>query len=892
MTTSRFVHTRLLVALALGAFLPSAASGTDLSSQKLFGRWVAYPANFFLGLTRGSLALTEKWAVVASNQASDRGPSSEGALQVFDARTGAWVRRIYPPLPNGNYQFGYAVAVSGDLALVGAPIVNSSFGAAYLVDLQIGRVLRTLTGPGIGSPVGFAYSVAIGGDTLAVGAPLEATGDGAIYLFRRSSGAFLAKFSPPVAGTAEAYGQSLAIDGTILAVGASKANANRGAVYFYDTVSGLLIERYQPLASAAGDRVGETLAMHRGYTVLGTAPGGSAGAFLYNPVTGFGAALTPPGVPTNTYGDSVAVHGSLIAVGEPRFGLAGGAVHLFRTETGVHLETVRPPLNPESPVEFGTAVALHQNNLLASAPADDIQAPDSGAAFLLRPFTQPMLATKAIAQGDAAPTFPDVSVGRIGDAFINSEGETAFVTSLSGGGSNLGRDLGAVSEVTGRGTFTMPVKSRQSLGARVVTVGPVTMNDSDTVVGLATVSGPGLVAPANQLIWYQASGSFAILAASGQGSLLPGGGKSAALPECVTSNQFGQRYCGFMLTLKPEAATGTTLNNDSGLVFVKLLSSFDGVREGLAAPAPVGAEYGQFAPRISWFYDRIVFSTALRNGGVTAATNAAVFAGPYLAAPTLIAQKGDLAVDATGGVLPGEAYSTFVGETSFRSGATCYRALLGAVPVSRNDGIWRLSSDGATRRRLIRKGDLVGNPAGLVTRIHGFWPVGSDQLLAWVTVAGPGITASNDQVLVLIQSDLVPTSLMQEGSVAPGCGETARIGTILRVEVDGWTGAYAVLASLSNASPTNNLALFTGNTGRGNLTNQQALRRPQLRLRKGQLFTNQPGALRSISLPAANRPASGAGGTGRGRAISWDGDLTFVAEFDNGVRQVMRGTAD
>lgn len=896
MTTTDFSMRCRRMAVAgfatLCTLLPAAAPATDLVSYKLFGRWADTPDNYYLGQRPEMVALTEKWAVVSTHQANDRGPSAEGAVQVFNAQTGAWVRRIYPPLPNGLIFFGAAVAVSGDTALIGAPEANAGLGAAYVVDLNSGRVTRTLTGPGIMAAVRFGWSVAIVNDTLVVGAYLDNGGDGAVYLYKRSTGAFITKLSPPVAGTSEAFGKSLTGEGTVLAVGAPYADADRGAVYFYDSVGGQLIVRHQPAGSVAGDQAGLTLAMNGGHAVIGTV-GSGANAFVCNPALGFDVELMPSSPVGTSYGTSVAVHGSLIAVGEPTANTLCGAVHLFQTETGASLQTVNAPLTPDAKLEFGRAIALHNNTLLVSAPADDTQNSDSGAAFLMKPFTQAMNFTKVMAQGDTAPEIPDVSVGRIGDAFINSQGETLFGTTLGGAGSNGGRDTAAITEVAGLGTISMPMKSRLSFGGRTGTVGRLTMNDTGVAVGAVTLTGTGFAAPANQMIWASIDGSFGTLIISGQTSASFGGGRFASVPEFVTSNQLAQGGFGAMITLKPESSTGTNANNDSGLLLARLsgMVTTDVLREN--DPALGGSNHAQFAPRVSWFNNRIVYSSALRDVGITTANNAAVFSRKYLDSNSLVAQKGDLAVDTVGAVLPGEAYSTFVGETSFRSAATCYRATLSGVPVSRNDGLWRLSDDGTARNRMLLKGDFVGNPAGKVTRINGFWPCGTNnQLLVLVTIAGAGINASNDQVLVLVQSDLTKSTLLQEGSVAPGCGETARIGTIQRVEVDGWEGCYAVLATLTSAATGSNLALYTGNTERGNNFTQTALRRPQLRLRKGQLFNNQPGRLRSVSLPSSNRPASGAGGTGRGRAISWDWDFTFVAEFDNNVRQIMRGSVE
>ena len=160
---------------------------------------------------------------------------------------------------------------------------------------------------------------------------------------------------------------------------------------------------------------------------------------------------------------------------------------------------------------------------------------------------------------------------------------------------------------------------------------------------------------------------------------------------------------------------------------------------------------------------------------------------------------------------------------------------------------------------------------------------------ALVQLSGTGVSAVNDQALVLFQSNYDYNVLMREGDAAPGCGN-ARIGVISRVEASTWFRGAAIVVSLTGATTTTDQALYSAILYAGNPTTQAILRRPILRLRKGQLFENQPGRVKSISLPSGSVTPWGAGGTGRGAGIAWGGQLAFVVEFENGVRQVVKGT--
>jgi hypothetical protein len=92
-----------------------------------------------------------------------------------------------------------------------------------------------------------------------------------------------------------------------------------------------------------------------------------------------------------------------------------------------------------------------------------------------------------------------------------------------------------------------------------------------------------------------------------------------------------------------------------------------------------------------------------------------------------------------------------------------------------------------------------------------------------------------------------------------------------------------------NAVTGRELALFMGDANQCESAALHPLRRPVLKLRKGQLFDNQPSKIRSILLPTTSITASGAGGTGRGRAVSTGIDIFIIVEYDNGVRQILRG---
>jgi hypothetical protein len=85
-------------------------------------------------------------------------------------------------------QFGEAVALDGDTALIAAPYADpeGTTGAAYVFVRSGGAWIEQAQLVGASAVFdGFGASVALSGDIAFVGAPGEDVGDGAVYVFQR-----------------------------------------------------------------------------------------------------------------------------------------------------------------------------------------------------------------------------------------------------------------------------------------------------------------------------------------------------------------------------------------------------------------------------------------------------------------------------------------------------------------------------------------------------------------------------------------------------------------------------------------------------------------------------------------------------------------------------------
>ena len=127
-----------------------------------------------------SVSVAGNYAIVGAPYEDDAGGLTSGKVYIFDATTGSLLHTLHNPNAYGTSasdSFGYSVAISGNLAVVGAygedDAPSNSSGKAYIFDATTGSLLRTLNNPNAyDTSVGdiFGNSVAISGNRVVVGA--------------------------------------------------------------------------------------------------------------------------------------------------------------------------------------------------------------------------------------------------------------------------------------------------------------------------------------------------------------------------------------------------------------------------------------------------------------------------------------------------------------------------------------------------------------------------------------------------------------------------------------------------------------------------------------------------------------------------------------------------
>ena len=316
------------------------------------------------------VAISGNYAIVGTYSEDDAGGTSSGKAYIFNVTTGALVHTLDNPNPydtSATDQFGYALAISDSYAIVGAHTEDDagggSSGKAYIFNVTTGALLHTLDNPNAYSTSAndqFGFAVAIDGNYAIVGAYVEAdTGGiraGKAYIFDVTTGALVHTLDNPTAyGTSQNdyFGSSVAISGNYAIVGTyaeDDAGGNTsGKAYIFNVTTGALVHTLDnPNAydTSDDDRFGHSVSISGNYAILGAymeddANGtGSGKAYIFDVTTG---ALVKTLDNPNAYNtslsdffgrDTISIDGNYAIVGafgeDEAGGIGSGKAYIFK----------------------------------------------------------------------------------------------------------------------------------------------------------------------------------------------------------------------------------------------------------------------------------------------------------------------------------------------------------------------------------------------------------------------------------------------------------------------------------------------------------------------------------------------------------------------------------
>jgi hypothetical protein len=487
--------------------------------------------------------------------------------------------------------------------------------------------------------------------------------------------------------------------------------------------------------------------------------------------------------------------------------------------------------------------------------------------------------------GQPPPGSADIVFVKPGTAAVNPLGTTLadLTLTLTGSGSTSGRNraLFAFSPNLGTdlvlqtGTPISALSSSLPANTTATTLLSQLYNRSNLGLFQATVKGTGITTANNRLLLLDNGASVQLLHRTGTPVPSLANATISAFSEVLQSHDQDL----ITLAYKLKSGSGVTSANDDGLLFLNhsgTITSNIAAREGQPAFGGSG-NFGSFNGRAAAGLGNTIHFTALFKP-TAASPVPAVFSTTLDGLTTTRLAQSSVIAPNSGGA----SYSNFTAITH-QTGNAFVKATLKFSATNRNEGVYSLPAN----TLLIRKGDTIGSGI-TISRIIRFWPAGPNQVILQVQLTGVGVNTSNNQALILRQSDGTYLTLLRTGTPAPGTGP-AKLATLSAIDVNPVTGLYAVLGTLSGAPSSSNQALWTGDPTLGNDTTQQILRLPQLTLRKGNPYSTEStpnSIIRSIALKPALDP-TGAGGRGLAQALGANGDLALFITTDRNMVEIV-----
>ncbi|HVE72727.1 MAG TPA: Ig-like domain-containing protein [Thermoanaerobaculia bacterium] len=368
-----------------------------------------------------SVAITGDTAVVGAPSDDNAGGRNAGSAYVFVRSGTSWSQQAQLLASDGaaGDRFGNSVAISGDMAVVGAHFDDtaggSHAGSAY-VYVRSGTSwsqqahLFASDGAATDEFDEFGYSVAISGDTAVVGAHYDHTAQGSdagsayVYVRSGTSWSQQAQLFASDSAASDQFGNSVAISGNTAVVGApghsTAGGSGAGSAYVYVRSGTSWSQQAKLLASdgLANDVFGISVAISDDTAVVGAVLDNTAGgivagsAYVYvRSGTSWSQQthlIASDGAASDLFGASVAISGNTAVVGAHHDHTAGGsdagsAYVYVRSGTSWSQQAQLFASDGAASDQFGNSVAISGDMAVVGAYFDDnAGGSNAGSAFV------------------------------------------------------------------------------------------------------------------------------------------------------------------------------------------------------------------------------------------------------------------------------------------------------------------------------------------------------------------------------------------------------------------------------------------------------------------------------------------------------------------------------
>lgn len=341
-----------------------------------------------------AISLWDNYALVGAPTQN----SNIGAVYIFENINGTWTQQSTLSASDGvaNDVFGATIVMTETYAFISAYGVNSNTGAVYVFERSGDtwtEIDKLEADDGQANSV-FGTSLAISGDYLAIGALYGNGTSGAVYVFQQSGGVWT-QHSKLVASDfvqADFFGQAVAISESKIVVGAPASNQT-GAAYIFELSEGIWSEQSK-LEGETNDLFGFAVGIYGEQIIVGAPDHEGTGAVLIHEHDGVSwvekEELTPWGDTQNSsYGIPLVITDDKMMVGANGYDISNshaGAAYIYNyTNESWQLETQFIPADPSFEPRMGTALALSDDFALVGAVNDSENGTAAGAVYTYCP---------------------------------------------------------------------------------------------------------------------------------------------------------------------------------------------------------------------------------------------------------------------------------------------------------------------------------------------------------------------------------------------------------------------------------------------------------------------------------------------------------------------------
>ncbi len=419
-----------------------------------------------------SVSVSGDFAIIGAYHDADNGPNAGTAyVYRFNGTTWTRVRKLRPNTVGPEDRFGTSVSIDGDVAIVGAvyaPDQGSRSGAAYIFryDGTTWRFEAKLLASDGAIDDRFGRAVAIKGDVAVVGAIWDddnGLDSGSAYIYRHDGTRWVeeTKLVASDGAVLDKFGWSVSADTDVVIVGSKWSDVNAidsGAAYIYryDGASWIEEGKLAPADGGLDDHFGFSVSISGDLAVAGSTwdgdnglKAGAAYVYRFDGTTWNQDAklLADDGAANDRFGYAVSISGQRVLVGTYAHadnGPDSGSAFLFTHDgAGWVQQSELLPADGAAGKRFGRSVAISEDTILVGSYFDDEAGIEAGSAYFFE--TGCSIPCPVDLNNDGVLNFFDVS------AFLTAFSAQDIIADINGDGVHNFFDVSAFLTLFGAG---------------------------------------------------------------------------------------------------------------------------------------------------------------------------------------------------------------------------------------------------------------------------------------------------------------------------------------------------------------------------------------------------------------------------------------------------------